>query len=495
MYEFGEYLPDLPPLLNPGLTEAANILPSEIGYLPFPSLAAASVTPIAENPQGGISVRDPSAVGTNYTYIGTATKLYYFNSGAFTDVSGAVYTIAVDDTWSFAQWSNQVVATDFADVIQVTTIGGVAFSALGGSPPKARHLGVVDNFLVVGNTWDAVDLYQPQRVRWSGIGDITSWTVSSVTQASFLDLENNGGFIQGIVGGDYGLIFQERCITRMTYIGSPIVFQFDQLETQRGAYIAGSIIPIGNNVAYIAEDGFFVFDGYQSIPIGRGKVDNTFFNEINRAYLHKVSSTIYPGEQIICWSYPTLSSADGTPDKILFYNYSPAAKTRWSYALLDHEYLLSPLSSGYTLDNMDGDFPNLDLIPISFDSPFWSGNQKLLGAIQTDLNMGFFEGTAMSAVIETGEFDFSNPRRTSISLVRPHIDASSAGGTVVTVQMAGRDLETSTGAFQTAVSLNSAGFAPVRINNRYVKARINIAGGFNHAEGMDLVQSTPVGRR
>lgn len=523
MLEFGEYLPDLPPLLNPGLTRAEGVLPGELGYFPMPQVSIKIATPLDKRPQGMGTARDPDAVGTTYVYVGTEDKLYEAAAGAWTDRSGATYTTATEGRWNFVQWGGEIIATNFDDPIQVQTIGGGNFAALGGTPPQARYIAVVDNFLVVGNTWDAVDLNQPTRVRWAGLGTNTSWTVSSITQASFNDLFNEGGWIMGIVGGDVGIIFQEYAITRMSYIGSPVVFQFDQLETGRGAIAPGGIVPIGNNIAYIAPDGFFVFDGQQSIPIGDGKIDDSFFSQgkpeesliaIDQTYWDRVNSTLYPNEQIIAWSYPSVNADPvGISDTILFYNYSPQAKTRWSVVRtntndaipgvndVNHYMLGSPLSFGYTLDTLDLVSTNIDALPeappndISLDSPFWTGQQKAFGLINESLELGFFDAvTYYQAILETGEKQLNPYNRTSITMIRPFID-NPRGTSIINVAMSARDTEQVTASFSNTVTLNSSGFANVRSNGRFQRAQILITGGFTHAEGIDVVQSTKTGRR
>ncbi len=490
MYEFGEFTPDIPDLLNRGLSEAKNILPGERSYLPLPSVGAITDA-LTEDPKGGFTARDPDNTGLTYTYIGTETSIFELSGSTWSDVSGSTYATGSDNDWEFTQWGDQVVATNFDDNIQVATLGA-SFADLSGTPPQARHLAVIDNFLVVANTFDAIDGYQPQRVRWAGIGTITSWTSSSVTQASFNDLRNNGGFIQKIVGGNFGLIFQERAIVRMSYVGSPTVFQFDLLEQERGAYTSGSVIPVGNNVAFLAEDGFFVFDGAQSIPIGRGKIDNWFFSDLNIFYRSNMTGTNYPQQQILVWSYPSNDSGDGTPDSLLFYNYSPSAKTRWSYARVDHKLLLASLGQGYTLEELDNINTNIDLLPFSLDSPAYTGVIKNLAIIDTDLKLALFDGTAYDATIETGEFDLNQPKRTLITSVRPYIDGT---GATVTIQIGGRNLTSETSTFGSTISLNSSGEAPVRNNNRFQKARIKITGDFDNAYGIDLIDSAEVGRR
>lgn len=514
MLEFGEYMPDLPPLLNPGLTRAEGIIPLERGYGPIPQLSILTSTGMDNRAQGIVGARAVDAVGTTYIYTGDSTKLYVVSGSSFTDVSGAVYTTPSDGRWEFAQWGNQIIATNFSDVVQQITIGGANFAALGGSPPKARHVAAVDNFLVLGNLDDGTD--RPQGIAWSDRGDITNW---STGLSDLQDLQNNGGWVQGIVGGDFGIIFQEYMITRMSYIGAPFTFQLDTVEQERGALAVGSILPVGRNIAYLAADGFFMFDGAQSHPIGDGKLDEAVLGEdgplaINRNYLDRVYSCNYPAEKICVWSYSSAQAdPSGINDVMLFYNYAPQSKTRWSVLRtnttdaiagttdINHYVLGAPLSTGYTLDGLDAVSTNIDALPeappndISLDSPFWTGQQRALGVINSDNKLAFFDDTTYyDAFIETGEHQLNPPNRTSITMIRPFVNTPD-GSSTITVAMSARNTEQVTASFSNTVALNSSGFANVRSNGRFQRAQVIITGGFVHAEGIDVIQATKVGRR
>ncbi|WP_230682109.1 hypothetical protein, partial [Streptococcus pneumoniae] len=65
---------------------------------------------------------------------------------------------------------------------------------------------------------------QNNRVRWSAIGSITDWVSSATTLSDYQDLPD-GGSIMGFVGGEYGIVFQERGITRMSFEGQPTAFR------------------------------------------------------------------------------------------------------------------------------------------------------------------------------------------------------------------------------------------------------------------------------
>lgn len=498
MLMFGEYLPDIGPLENPGLLNCQNILPASAGYTYIPGPSNISTNTLDARPQGGASYHAQDGTVTIYTFVGTIDKLYSYGGHAFTDVSKmGGYSTATTDSWEFAQWGNMVIATNYSDPVQVITLGSPPFADLAGSPPKAKHIAVVDNFVVLGYINNGTVL--PYRVQWSGIGNSTTWTVSATTQADFNDLFNDGGVIQKVVGGEFGLIFQERCITRMSYIGAPLIFQFDLVESARGALAANSVVKIGANVAFLAQDGFFVFDGQQSIPIGDGKVDQTFFNDVDISTLYLMNVSTYPTENIICWSYKSLTAQTPACDTILLYNYSPDSKVRWAYAKIDNYLMFNPISTAYTLDGLDAVSTNIDSLPvpppndISLDSPYWQGSINLLGIITANYHLAVLNAAPLAGIIETGEAWLQEPQRTWISLIRPHIDMNTTG--TVTAQIAGRNLESEAISYGPVCSINSAGYIPVRANARFVRAKFNITGAYNQAQGFDVLSTTPVGRQ
>lgn len=497
MIEFGEYLPDVAPLDNEGLLIAENVLPSTAGYTSVPDPSPFSDNEIDSRPQGAFSARSTNtAYGVVYTFVGTDDKLYSFDANSFTDVSkGGGYSTAEKESWEFVQWGNTVIATNFDDDIQVITLGSTPFADLGGTPPKARHIATIDNFLVVGNTWDSTDGFQPTRVRWAGINTSTDWAVSPSTQADFQDLRNDAGFVQKVVGGEFGVIFQERAITRMSYIGSPLIFQFDEIESHRGCLAPNSVIKIGNDIAFLSQDGFYIFNGNQTIPIGDGKINRTFFADVDISKLHLMSVDAYPQQNIICWSYASLNADGNLPDRILFFNYSQESKIRWSYAVLEHSLLFSPISTSYTLDGLDAVSTDLDTgIIYSLDDPIWQGSINILATINPDLGLSLFQtgGAQLDATIQTGEAQLSQPDRTYLSLIRPHIDKADG---VVSVQIGVRNLEADTYTLGNEYFMNSGGFVPVRANARFMRAQFNMTGFFADAQGFDIQTAAKVGRR
>jgi len=483
---FGEYAPDRPDFGNQGAIVAKNVIPHDTGYEPFNSISPYS-SALDAYCRGAFTTTDNT--GNVVMYSGNQSKLYRLISTTQTDSSkSGGYSCASDSNWEFVKWGNTCIATNFDDDIQSITLGGIQFADLAGSPPKARHISVVRDFVVVGNTNDPTDGNVPHRIRWSGINDETSWTVSPTTQADFQDLESNGGWIQTIIGNqERGVIFQERAIWLMSYVGSPVVFQFDQVEDARGAYCPRGVISVGSVIYYIADDGFYAYSAGQSISIGNNKVDETFLAELDDSYLNRVTAAAVPKHKIIIWSYPSSNSTDGTPDKCLLYNWSNG---KWAFAEFDHELIFRAQSLGLTLDGMDTSYPQLDQIEFSLDSKVWMGGALQLATFDTDHKLSYFTGTAQDATFETGEFQAFKGKSAEINELTPLVD----GGTH-SVQVGTRDTQDDTVSWSNEISENTSGKCNIRSNARYHRIRVKNTGNFTSAVGVEINNVVPTGDR
>jgi len=482
--KFGEWTPDVPPLGNQGLATAKNVIPTEYGYGQFSSLASFS-SALDAYCRGAVSMSDVD--GAVHTYAGNASKIYRLVGATMTDSSkGGGYACTTESYWEFAKFGNTCIATNFDDAIQAVTLGGTTFANLDASAPQARHIAAVRDFVMVGNTYDGVDGNMPHRVRWSAFGDSTDWTVAAATQADYQDLEGNGGWVQAVVGGERAIIFQERAIWMATYVGSPAVFQFDKIEDGRGAFAPRSVVQVGGIIFFLSDNGFYAMSGGQSFPIGSGKVDRTVLEEINENYLYRVTATYVPKDKVIVWSYPTEQSVNGVPDKIVMYNW--AAK-KWAFAELDHELVFPAMSVGTTLDGLDSISSSIDALGISLDSRTWMGGNLQLGGFDTDHKLGYFDGTALDAVVETGEFQINQGGRAEVTEVVPLVD----GGTH-TVQLGERETQAGSVSWSGTSEENSSGICPVRSNSRYHSIRVNITGNFTNVHGADI-RAVAVGKR
>jgi hypothetical protein len=475
----GDWTPDMPDLGGNGIT-AQNVIPWQGAYKSFPSLVA-QTNALNARCQGAAFGKD--SAGNIYNYAGTVSKLYQQAPGSASYVDstrlvGGAYAVGASDAWEFAQWGNTMLATNGADAPQVVTLGGANFAALAGSPPKARHIGIVRDFVVLGNVDDGTA--RPNRIVWSAINNSADYAISANTQSDVQDLQGDGGWVQKIVGGEYGLVFQERAVWKMTYIGSPVIFQFDLIERSRGALASQGVIGWGNMVFFLADDGFYmIVGGSPAIPIGASKVDQTFLADLRVAYAYRVNAAVDPTNKLVMWAYPGTGSTDGTCNKIIVYNW--AAK-KWARVVnVTLEAFMRWAATGYSLDSLDSVSTSLDALPDSLDSRAWIGGAQNLAAFETDHKAYTFTGTAMDAIVDTGEVQLTPGMRSNVVWARPLTDGNAA-----TVTMRTRNRQADTASYGSASSQDSTGICAVRSNARYHAARVATTGAFNFIQGVEL---------
>lgn len=429
MLSLGVWSPDQPAFNNPGSDTMLNVVPRTINsYGPAPQTAAVTGT-LDNRCQGAIYVRD--AAGNVHGFAGDAHKLYANNPGSldWVDISkGGGYTTGADESWHFSLFGERIIATNFADPIQSYVMNvDSAFSDLSADAPVARYVTQVRDFLMVANTSDNVDGPVPQRIWWPAIDDPTSWPAigsdaAAEVQSDQQDLVGPTGWNQGIVGGLSAadvVIFQESSVYRGVYIGPPAIFSFAVLSGGRGTPAPGSIIKVGEQVFYLTDDGFYVTDGLQSVSIGEGLVDKTFWSMVDQSNLFRITSASDPLNKLIYWAFPGPQSSMGNPNFIIVYNYE---LKRWSLIQQMTEVMVRALTTGYTLDQLDI-FGNLETLPFSLDSRAWTGGRLNLACFDPTHALALFSGAPLAATMETSEANLNDKGLAHINRIWPMVDA------------------------------------------------------------------------
>ena len=472
------WMPDQPDYGNKGLTVATNCQPVAKGYEKFKALADYSNA--GTNYLRGIFACEDTT-GSVKIFCGDETKLYLFNNSTsnLDDVSkGGGYTLDTTDVWKFAQFGDKVIAcAGTGETLQVYDLSSSSQFADLATGVNAEQIAVVRDFVITGN--NSTNLH---NIRWSALGDSTDWTTSQTTQADNQDLSGLGA-VTGLVGGEEIIILLERGIVVGRYVGTPLIFQLDTIESKRGCNFKNSITSVGRTVYYYTDDGFYQFDSRNgSRAIGYEKVDAFFKDDFDTAYPHRMSSAVDPENKLIMWSYVSNSSVDNTPDKILVYNY---ALDKWSLVTQSTDVLSSILSSGRTLEGLDAINTSIDALPASLDSSLYKGGNLLFVGSNSN-KLQTFTGSALSATIETGEFEHSNKKLSILSQIRPIYEKNSSDSATVTVQVASRKTTASDYTYSSASSINTDGFAPVRSNNRYHRIKLNLSGDWTNVQSIEV---------
>ncbi len=466
----GEYLPDLPVNNNPGALVALNVLP---GPLPGIYKPLAGLNPFSDALPSRVLGAKPakSNDGNIFLFAGTGTKLYKINGTAWDDISRASnYVTGAEERWNFVQFGQTMVAMNYIDEMQSYTMGSSSLFANLSGAPKARYGAVVGDFFMVGNINDGTA--KPTTVKWPTINSLTTWTTGGASQAGSQEFAD-GGWVRGLVGGsNYATVLQENCIRRGSYIGPPYFFRFDKVVDQKGVYAPGSIISIGNMIFFLAEDGFYRYDGQTIYPIGQGKVNKTFFADASLDYiLSRMQGGIDPINTIVFWTYASRNAPAGQNDKIIMHNYTTGC---WATGEVDSTYFFSALQPGYTLETLDsyGSSSSIDTLPFTLDSRVWQGGASLLAAFNSDNKLSFFTGSNLEAIIDTGETQLFSGRWCTVKEVRAITDTNS-----VSIAIGYREKVGDTVAFTAYQAQDASGKADLRITSRYQRVRTKIAAG------------------
>jgi len=207
----------------------------------------------------------------------------------------------------------------------------------------------------------------------------------------------------------------EEAIYRMSYIGSPLFFQFDAITRTLGCYEPNSIIQQGGRTFFLSTDGFYMCDGQNVTPISAEKISRWFFGDAEEGLLDKMSAAIDPQRNLVVWSYPNTNARQ----TILAYNWQTS---RWSYAHTTADFVANASTIGTTLEQLDI-YSTLESIPASLDSRLWQGGKSLFAGTRGN-QIILFAGTPMAAEVETG--DIEEGMQSIMKLALPQIDGGSA---------------------------------------------------------------------
>lgn len=464
---FAEFRPDAA-VLGSGFTAfARNVFPTSVGYRPALSKVAYSDA-LPDTCRGFAAVQTQD--GSWRIFAATRTKLYRLDTTnlSWTDVSegGGTYTgPGADESWQFAFYLGHLYATNVNDPLQRFEVeAGSAFATVSGSPPQARLIGVVEDYLVLGALTD-----DTSAIAWCDTLIPTTWSGGNANSQSF----PNGGPVMAISGAARRIL-QQRAERSINYLpGNSVVFAFEEVANATGTVAPGSVIQVGNAYACLAEDGFRL----NGEPIGAEKVDEYFRGLVNRDRLYSVIGGYDPLRRLFRWAFRTGSS--DTYDWQLIY--SPATG-RWSEVVDDILMIGEMATAGTTLEGLDADYPSLDDdVPASLDSAIWRGGRPVFAVMGTDNRLSFYEGPTLEGLMETPEAAPFDGLRGSVVGVRPIVDGDT--GAAALARVGARERTAGDVSYTSYSALQASGRCPVRKNGRYFRAGVKMPAGSTWTQG------------
>lgn len=478
----GQWLPDQADYKNPGVVVAKNVYPSSGGYTKF------------EAPSGTGDVTTETVAGaalfvkTDNTPLivgGSSTRLFTRVSGVVTETPG--YTaLGPDHVWRFERYNDMIIAVTPNNAPQYLTDlnTDTGWSALGGSPPRAAVVGRVSDFIVMGDLTDIDASTAPYRVRWSALNNPNgNWVTDRGELSDYRDLDPKYGRITGIIGGRFGIVFQERAIWRMTFIGSPKVFDFEEVSVDRGCSAPDSAVTIGFNTYFLSQDGFYVTNGSSVEPIGSQRISEWYISEVNQAEYDRAQGALNWPKQSIVWSFIPNDSTGFT--RQIIYSF---AEDKWSYADESVNYLVKTKTDAVTIGDLATLYPSGIADVGVIGNSDWDSKNYTLAAFVTSgsgSELATFSGGARQGTLEIGDFQIQAGFNTHVTGLLPVVE--NLDGNTRT-QVLSRSKQ---GAPQTASDSTSEGddgLCPHKVDARFIAARVVIPANadWNNASAIHI---------
>ena len=412
----------------------------------------------------GTYSRSGTTVTVTITAHGLTTSTDYRVDVTSGDGTDGTYTITVVDANTFT----------YTDTASGTTSGNI--NVFTSSAPIAKYVTVVRDFVVCGHLDGGTN---SNKVQWSDINDESYWDSGSTSQSDSQILPD-GGNITGLAGGEFGLVFLEKSVVRMSYIGSPLFFQFDTISRGLGCLNGNSIATYGGTSFFLSDDGFYSCDGTNVQGIGTEKIDRWFFDDCSLSDLDSMTTAVDPIKKLVVWNY---KAVDGKRH-MLVYNWQI---NKWSRVETLATGVGTIASVGTTLEGLDAlGYTSIDAMTASLDSRLWIGGKFLFAGFEDDKIVTFTGSTYNSEIITT---DVEVGYNSLVTLARPTIDNGSA-----TVKVASRKELDDTIGFSASVTTSSEGRANLRSHGRYHRFSISPTGNWTNAVGVDI-DITPAGSR
>ena len=456
----GEWMPDAVDCSFPNLLTANNVEPSNMVYKTFHRLNEGTMAPTGTYLRGsGVGY---ALDGNEYIYAATNNGIFMSLDGQTFNSRSGTASPATVDFLQFDEFMFAAQAPTFS--LLYHTVGAATNFLTASSAPSGARIGKINRFLILGDVVDTDTT--PHRIRWSAIDNPLSWPTPNsataiATQAGEQYLDSEYGTVTGFASGDqFGLVFQSRAITRITYVGPPVVFQFDKISTNIGCRFPRSIVQMGGLTYFADYTGFYKTDGVSVINIGERRVNDYFSSTYFGSDPRRVLSAADFTTNVVYWAYADTVNALATPTTMILYN---AMDNRFSSATQTCEGLvnstqLHPFISGFASSMTYG---------------------------------GFSSALDVVADIETGNIEFNPGGFSHLSGAKLLVDQTT--NAIVGKSEVTNDLVTVT----TAGSITAnpvTGFCDFRTETRYHRLRFNISAPFSQAQAIEL-KAKPSGAR
>ena len=237
----------------------------------------------------------------------------------------AAAPLVVND-WSLDNWGGFLIAspTDSGLFYYDTLDGGDHASVVPYAPTVSEGFFVSmpeRQIICYGTTFNGIK--DPLLVRWTDIGNFTSWVATVSNQAGSFRIPKGSKIVGGMQWPQQGLLWTDTNLWSMQYINLPLVYSFNEIGAGCGLIGRKAMGTLGGVVYWMSQSQFYILagGGVQSLPC---PVWDVIFQDIDEDYVGNIRCAPNSRFGEISWFYPIKnpdgSSGDGVPKKYVKYN-------------------------------------------------------------------------------------------------------------------------------------------------------------------------------
>ena len=251
----------------------------------------------------------------------------------------------------------------------------VLLSSLTGAsdvPTIAKQILVSDidrHVIAFGTNTIGTTTQDPLLIRFGSQESLTDFTPTATNTAGDLRLSSGSTFVQAVETKQQILVFTDRSLFSMRFIGPPFTFGLQELSKNITIMSPKAAVAVDDAVFWMGKDTFYLYGGQtQQIPC---TVREKVFLDFNLSQVDKVFAAVNSQWGEIWWFYPSASSTEN--DKYVIYNY---LEKTWYYGTLtrtawhDRGIRRFPIAAGssYLFDHETGNDDDGSAMTASIES-------------------------------------------------------------------------------------------------------------------------------
>ena len=482
--QLGKWLPDYGPRVD-GLLVCRNVLPVNGKYIQAYDKSRYSGNAVTDPPLILFTVITSSLAVRSF--VGTSSGLYRLDTDvAFDDISKVGgYTTIEPYTWDWTLYGESLIMTNFVNDIQILSdiVTSSNFVNLLSSTIYAKTMCMFKDHLFLGYTKEGSTVYE-RRIHRSAKGDIDDFVADDSTGAGYYDIPAWGEHLVVVRPmSNILLAYMSKSLWIVNFVGAPYWFSYDRVNECSGPVSAQAVAQIADDLhAYLALDDVYRVDTNGITSIGNG-IRMAVNNSIDPENSFKTTHCVDRLRKLVIWSYVSIGSLDGNPDKQLIYNWEEDR-----FSIVDMVCTVTGNIIKYSASVIDNIATVIDASGEIIDSSALKGQLMLPAVVDTSGYLCTVDGLPLSSVIRVGEAIFDQVY--DIMEVRPEID--NLLGTLTCEVFTKFSITDSYSSSE--INTMSGGKVDLRRSGRIGMIELVITGGHNGISGFKL-EMVPAGNR